>query len=244
MLRELSFVEADLGWKTWSASQLMSRLICNDTVSVKERVVLELGCGTGLPGITAAMCGAVRVVLSDFHPKVIENARFNVEQNKKNKSLLSSSSSSTDSDSSTNATTTVMRTNIDNIEVKTLDWNDFVTLRDETANTKEKSNEEKNTTRNFEPESIDVILGSDVVYDPPHAKGIAAAAHRLLKKEGLVHITTPYPTQQRDGIANLEPEMASSGFVVVSKMRHRFVPIGEKKNTTHTHYVFKRRELM
>eukprot|EP01102_Stenamoeba_stenopodia_P019589 TRINITY_DN7436_c0_g2_i1.p1 TRINITY_DN7436_c0_g2~~TRINITY_DN7436_c0_g2_i1.p1 ORF type:complete len:173 (+),score=54.02 TRINITY_DN7436_c0_g2_i1:69-521(+) len=124
-----------------------------------------------------------------------------------------------------------------NIDVKPLDWNDFVALLTSENNN---SNNNNDTSRAFEPRSFDVILGSDVIYDPPHAKGIAAVARHLLTSEGEVHITTPYPTQQRDGIANLEPEMAASGFVLMTKTRHRFVPIGEKKNTNHTHYVFKR----
>jgi 2-polyprenyl-3-methyl-5-hydroxy-6-metoxy-1,4-benzoquinol methylase len=42
--------------------------------------VLELGCGLGLVGITAGLCGA-KVLLTDFMPHALESARINAAIN-------------------------------------------------------------------------------------------------------------------------------------------------------------------
>ncbi|EQC40841.1 hypothetical protein SDRG_01908 [Saprolegnia diclina VS20] len=80
-LRELSFMEAGFGWQTWGASLVLAHAIATDQVDVRGRRVLEVGCGTGLVGIVAALKGASEVVLTDFLPEVLQNARFNAEAN-------------------------------------------------------------------------------------------------------------------------------------------------------------------
>ncbi|KDO20798.1 hypothetical protein SPRG_13614 [Saprolegnia parasitica CBS 223.65] len=80
-LRELSFMEAGFGWQTWGASLVLAHAIATDEVDVRGRRVLEVGCGTGLVGIVAALKGASEVVLTDFLPEVLQNARFNAEAN-------------------------------------------------------------------------------------------------------------------------------------------------------------------
>ena len=44
----------------------------------QDKVVLELGCGCGLPGLTAACLGVRAVLLTDTE---LDNARFNVRIN-------------------------------------------------------------------------------------------------------------------------------------------------------------------
>lgn len=50
------------------------------TVNVKQKSVLELGCGSGLISTLAAQKGA-RVTASDINPKAIKNAQLNAKQN-------------------------------------------------------------------------------------------------------------------------------------------------------------------
>jgi len=80
-IKELTFAEADLGWQTWSSGILLSRLISDQIVEIRDKEVLELGCGTGLAGILASKLGAKSILLTDYHPKVIENAQHNVNLN-------------------------------------------------------------------------------------------------------------------------------------------------------------------
>jgi release factor glutamine methyltransferase len=51
------------------------------TQSIKNKALLELGCGTGLLSIIAAQNGAV-VTATDLSPRAIENITFNAKQNR------------------------------------------------------------------------------------------------------------------------------------------------------------------
>ena len=73
----------------WDSSLLLSQLIAGPAHhdhdprwSVQGLHVLELGSGTGLVGITCALAGAERTVLTDYpSPTVLENIRKNVDTN-------------------------------------------------------------------------------------------------------------------------------------------------------------------
>ncbi|ORX76781.1 hypothetical protein K493DRAFT_317715 [Basidiobolus meristosporus CBS 931.73] len=95
-IREPTFAEADLGCRTWSASIVMGKLLCGHTKGYEREVVvgeagyvldlsgqriLELGCGTGLAGLMCAKLGASHVMLTDYHPSVLDNVRINVNRN-------------------------------------------------------------------------------------------------------------------------------------------------------------------
>ncbi|KAI9298896.1 hypothetical protein K502DRAFT_326931 [Neoconidiobolus thromboides FSU 785] len=75
-LKEPSFDNADLGWKTWPAGSLLARVKFNSKV-------LELGSGTGLVGISSAITNSnERHYLSDYHPNVLSNLNCNIQLNK------------------------------------------------------------------------------------------------------------------------------------------------------------------
>ena len=59
--------------------------------------MLELGCGTGLTGIIACKTGVQSILMTDYHDRVIENAKINLNANGVSSSLAT---------------------------VKNLDWND------------------------------------------------------------------------------------------------------------------------
>lgn len=100
-IRELAFAEADLGWQTWSSGQLLTQLISEGTIHVKGQELLEIGCGTGLPSLLACKLGAKKIIMTDFFPAVLENAKYNSEKNGGG----------------------------DTIEVHSLDWNDWPTAQ-------------------------------------------------------------------------------------------------------------------
>ena len=67
------------GFLTWEAGKCLAwYLACVR----KPSRVLELGCGTGVTGIIAAMFGVAKYVFTDYHGTTLENARANWELNK------------------------------------------------------------------------------------------------------------------------------------------------------------------
>lgn len=71
---------AVIGGHTWRAAPALCEFfIANNFLHGKR--VIELGTGTGLCGITAAKLGAKAVVLTDYVPAIVSNARFNAKLN-------------------------------------------------------------------------------------------------------------------------------------------------------------------
>lgn len=62
-------LQAEYGNYTWASARLLAwRLLLEvdqGAIDVATTTVLELGCGTALPGLLAARCGVPQVVLSD-----------------------------------------------------------------------------------------------------------------------------------------------------------------------------------
>ncbi|KAG0141186.1 hypothetical protein CROQUDRAFT_136290 [Cronartium quercuum f. sp. fusiforme G11] len=125
--------------------------------------VLELGSGTGLVGITAAVVLArllqfipidsvfdIELLLTDYHSKVLGNLRHNLELNAKNYSLPDYCQSTL------------------SVRVEELDWRML---------------EGSSLARTGYQNSFDVILGSDLVYEPQHAIWVSNAVRYFLKPE-------------------------------------------------------------
>ena len=64
--------EYEGGYKVWECSIDLSKYIAENGEIVRGKKVLELGCGQGLAGITAIMCGGV-VHFQDYDVDVVEN---------------------------------------------------------------------------------------------------------------------------------------------------------------------------
>ena len=62
----------------WPSSLALARMIAGR--SLRGESVLELGCGLGLPSITAALAGG-RVLATDWSPEAVEVAATNAERN-------------------------------------------------------------------------------------------------------------------------------------------------------------------
>ncbi|KAI3662629.1 hypothetical protein MP638_000739 [Amoeboaphelidium occidentale] len=88
-LFEGNLTDSGLGWKTWGASVLMSKLIISRRMFTfpSAKSVLELGCGTGLVGQAVKMIydsegySNERMVLSDFNDQVLHNVRKSLSVN-------------------------------------------------------------------------------------------------------------------------------------------------------------------
>ncbi len=91
------------GCNTWDASVVLAKYLELNPELVANKVVLELGSGTGLTGLAAAALGASHTVLTDL-AYVIPNLNKNIDDNR-----------------------AILGGHITNIESKVLDW-----FRDET----------------------------------------------------------------------------------------------------------------
>jgi Lysine methyltransferase len=93
------------GLAVWNSSLLLSRLLSRLAAQqqsswplsfLQNQNVVELGCGTGLVSLTAALLGAARVVATDGNPNVVALAQRNIQTNRDkllhSSQLLSSSS--------------------------------------------------------------------------------------------------------------------------------------------------------
>ncbi|KAI8894098.1 putative methyltransferase-domain-containing protein [Globomyces pollinis-pini] len=80
-IRETSFTEAEIGFQTWGAGILMAKMIDENILKVQDKDILELGSGTGITSLVCGRMGAKSVIMTDFHPVVIENALINIDKN-------------------------------------------------------------------------------------------------------------------------------------------------------------------
>lgn len=71
------------GLHVWPASIVLAEYIWHHQGLFREKCVVELGCGTGLAGIVAALVGA-QVTLTDSAslPRVLDNAEHNCKLNR------------------------------------------------------------------------------------------------------------------------------------------------------------------
>ena len=60
---------------------LAEHLVLDAAATVRGKTVLELGAGLGLCGLVCARLGSSRVVLTDFHPRVVANLEYEVRLN-------------------------------------------------------------------------------------------------------------------------------------------------------------------
>lgn len=67
--------------RLWESAQALAHCLVEQPALCRNKRVLELGCGLGLPAMTAAKLGAASVTASDFHPDneafFLNNARLN-----------------------------------------------------------------------------------------------------------------------------------------------------------------------
>mmetsp|Transcript_4872 Transcript_4872/g.12147 ORF Transcript_4872/g.12147 Transcript_4872/m.12147 type:complete len:117 (+) Transcript_4872:257-607(+) len=80
-LQEL--VEGDFGFYTWPCSVELVSFLLQNTHLVRDRRVLELGCGTALVSLAAAALGCSAALATDLAhpPEILENCARNVGAN-------------------------------------------------------------------------------------------------------------------------------------------------------------------
>lgn len=82
--QEAAYLHGDrqlpFGVVLWPSAIALAHELASRRVAVAGKRVLEIGAGTGLPGIVAASLGA-RVVQTDRHPVVLHVCKMNAERN-------------------------------------------------------------------------------------------------------------------------------------------------------------------
>jgi predicted nicotinamide N-methyase len=81
-IKELSIVDGGIGCATWDASIILSRWIRKNSGLFTDKRVIELGAGTGLPGIYASKF-CKECILTDYLENVIENLSYNINLNER-----------------------------------------------------------------------------------------------------------------------------------------------------------------
>ncbi|PKN29272.1 MAG: hypothetical protein CVU64_09090 [Deltaproteobacteria bacterium HGW-Deltaproteobacteria-21] len=66
----------------WPGAQVLSRFLLDHPDSVRERRVIEIGCGGAVAPIAAGKAGALKVTANDVDPVALEVARENAVRNR------------------------------------------------------------------------------------------------------------------------------------------------------------------
>lgn len=82
-----SLGDAQIGCRLWEAEVCVLEYLEANPHFVRNKSVLELGCGVGLAGIACIKLGATQVTLTDANSKVLENTQFCVDANCKDNSV-------------------------------------------------------------------------------------------------------------------------------------------------------------
>lgn len=76
------YIEPGMAFGTGNHETTSMCLELMQRVGLEGATVLDMGCGSGILGVAAAVLGAARVVLSDIDPQAIEAAKGNAELNR------------------------------------------------------------------------------------------------------------------------------------------------------------------
>jgi len=184
------------GLSVWPASILLGQWVArrwganNSGVDMSQKVVLELGAGCGLPAIVAAVaCRPQVVYVTDIHEPTLLNAAHNVQLNAVSVAEdlpANYFQSSLLTHPATNTTTA--------IKVLNMNWVDTAT---------------------YPPERVDLLLGSDLVYDASILTVLVPAICSTLSVDGSFLYCAP--NTGRHGMDGLEIALSRVGIVAVEK---------------------------
>lgn len=76
------FIEPGMAFGTGNHETTSTCVLLMQKLDFTDKIVLDMGCGSGILGITAAKLGAKEVTLSDIDPQAIEASDANIKLNK------------------------------------------------------------------------------------------------------------------------------------------------------------------
>lgn len=86
VLKDFAVLSNVLRPEVMSALQLAQWLCLNNGLYA-GKIVIDIGCGTGIQGIVAALCGAKQVICSDVSDDAVKNAILNIKNYKLQKKV-------------------------------------------------------------------------------------------------------------------------------------------------------------
>ncbi|KAJ3327677.1 hypothetical protein HDU76_011344 [Blyttiomyces sp. JEL0837] len=197
-IRELSFSSASFGWQTWGSAVVLARMIADGLIPVQNQQILELGCGTGLVGLAAGKIGAEHVYMTDYMPEILENAKYNANEN-----------------------------HITNVSVHSLDWRDFQNeSRGDHVNgeVKEDGNTAPIATNKTSkqvlgeeaPDKFDIIIAADVCYELEHAALVPNVGKYFMstKPSARFYMVSALRDSFEREIVLMEESMIRAGFIL------------------------------
>lgn len=216
------------GLAIWPAAIILSRWIARlaevQPEMLRGMTVMELGAGCGLPGLATALLGSpARVYITDIHHSTLVNAAYNARLNTKegvrggksidggpkhaygevvyeNPPPAKVSGSPTDEGGAmdqeppASATLEIEARTATTVTCAFLNWQDEST---------------------YPSEQMDVLVGSDLVYESKILKILVPAVKRLLKADGSFLYCAP--ESGRDGMAGLIEALAAIDIVCVEQ---------------------------
>jgi predicted nicotinamide N-methyase len=199
------------GLYVWTASIVMARWVIALRTELQGRTVLELGAGCGLPGLAALLFSrAKHVTLSDLHTRTVENLTHNLRETVALREMALQAAA--DAKQSTLSNEGQLAPELKQVRGMNAADPDFAPARLTARCSSVVLNWFDSTTWPAEPQ--DVLLGSDVIYTPALAPGLADAAAQLLKPGGiflLVH------GEERAGVPELVECLEARGFHATSE---------------------------
>lgn len=186
-IREVSLMYGGFGAAVWDAAIIFSRWINIHSDIFKGKIIHELGCGVGLPGIMAARY-ASSVCFSDYLPGVLENVQYNIDLN---------SNLEYESDEDLNEEEKTQKFNLkqkikNSTSVMLLDW-DHLDPHEKIV-------------------PADIIIGSELIYSPKSVVGLVETLEKYLKFDGIFYQIL---STDRDGVPLLLDLLEKNGWKIL-----------------------------
>jgi predicted nicotinamide N-methyase len=219
MIRELPITRADnpfgsddapeddsTGLAVWPASIILARWTAVKKELIKDKVVIELGAGCGLPGLAAARYGEARLTyITDIHDPALKNAAYNVQLNSSKDSTKDNVFASIPEQNGIYCQERILSANKSDrgekggdagvVQVCKLNWKDM---------------------ESYPPERADVIIGSDLVYDVKILSILVPAVKSMIVEGGSFLYCAP--DSERDGMSGLHVALEAVGLKCIEKL--------------------------
>ena len=233
-IRELTIIDGGIGCAIWDAAIILSRFLFKNKRITKNKRVLELGAGVGLPGIVTAT-NAAFVQLTDFIDPLIENLQYNIninakiideEENEENEENESNNNdnvnkndenNNNDDDEMSRVNTVKWKRNIGKCcNCKFLDWEEIGSLKD------------------VEFGSFDVVIGSELTYtgEIERIKNLVRVIDSYLAKDG---IFIEILSTDRDGVDAFVEIITSPPYnynIQIDEIDEEFISNAQNKKIT------------
>ena len=185
-LRETDYVEGGLGWRVWASGVVMCRELirrtCEGSLVVRDADVLELGAGCGVAGFLCAKLGAARVTFTDYLPGLLAN--------------LDASVALQDEDVRGGPSCAFRVHHLEWLSSDPALFAEWARRRpmggDGSCAANASANDETVRTRALpSDERFGLIVGSDVCYEDPLPRALAATVASRLRRDGLCWLVLP-----------------------------------------------------